>query len=129
MPAANVPMVIDQGEDWTVDIIWTDNFDEPVYVTHPCRLDMVGAGSQVVLTLETNPEIPEGEIPGINLSSDIGLLQLHAGKEQTGALQPGRYYYDLMVTCDDDNQYTGTQVTRLLFGEVIVNKSITQLGG
>ena len=28
MPAANVPMVIDQGEDWTTDVIWTDNFDE-----------------------------------------------------------------------------------------------------
>lgn len=125
MPAANVPLVIDQGEDWTTDIIWTDEHDEPVPLVHPCRLDVRSMGGQVAFTLETNPETPEGEIPGINVSTDIGLLQLHASHEVTAALAPGVYHYDLFVTCDDENEYAGLQRTRLLYGSVTVNKRVT----
>ena len=127
MSAANVPLIIDQGEDWTVQLVWTDSFDEPVYVIHPCRLEIKTKQGQTVVQLETDPEIPDGSIPGINVSSDIGLIQLHVPKEQTVALLPGVYHYDLFATMDDDNEYTGTQVTRLLYGDVTVNKRITRL--
>ena len=32
MTAANVPMEIDQGEDWSTTIVYTDDFDEPYNV-------------------------------------------------------------------------------------------------
>jgi len=127
MPAANVPIVIDQGEDWTCDIVWTDNYDEPVAVKHPCRMDIKASNGAIVATLETNPDIPDGEIPTINLSEDIGLLQLHMTNEVTEALNPGTYQYDLFASSDDGNVYAGHQITRLLYGEVIVNKRITEM--
>ena len=40
MTAAHVPMVIYQGEDWTTQVVWTDEYDEPVIVVHPCRMDV-----------------------------------------------------------------------------------------
>ena len=127
MPAANVPMVIDQGEDWTTEIVWTDNYDEPVNVVHPCRLDVKAISGQTILSLETDPDIPEGEIPPINISPDLGLIQLHIPRAQTGALLPGQYQYDLFVTCDDGDEFSGLQVTRLLYGQVTVNKRVTQM--
>lgn len=127
MPAPNVPIDVEQGADWTADVIWTDMFDEPVNVIHPCRMDVKSAAGQTVLTLETDPDIPEGEIPSMNLSADIGLIQFHLAKEQTLALLPGTYLYDLFVTCDDDNEYSGTQVTRLMYGQFNVYKTLTRM--
>jgi hypothetical protein len=127
MPAANVPMVIDQGEDWTADVVWTDNFDEPMPVRHPCRMDIRNTAGAIILTLETDTDPPPGTIPSIQLSGDIGLLQLHIDNAVTEALIPGRYLYDLFASSDDGNVYAGNQITRLLFGEVTVNKRITQM--
>lgn len=127
MPAANVPMVIDQGEDWTTDVIWTDNYDEPVNVIHPCRMEIRGIANQVIVSLETNPAIPDGEIPGISVSSDIGLLQLHLTRDVTKNIPTGTYQYDLIVTTDDNDLYAGPQATRLLYGRVTVNKSFARV--
>jgi hypothetical protein len=125
MPAASVPMVIDRGEDWTSDIIYTDSFDEPVEVTHPCRMSVKDSSGATVFTLETDPDIPDGEIPGINFSSDIGLLQLHMTSSATAAISPGLYQYDLFVTVDNGDMIAGPQIIRLLFGHVTINQRIT----
>ncbi len=127
MPAAYVPMDIDQGEDFTTDIVWTDNFDEPVEVIHPCRMDIKGSNGQTIVILETNFDLPEGEIPKIAISTSTGLIQLHLTKEETAAIAPGQYFYDLFVTSDDGNEYSGVQTTRLLYGEVTVNKRFTRM--
>lgn len=128
MSAANVPLVLDQGEDWTTHIVWTDSFDEPLQVVAPCRMDVKSKSGQTQLSLST-PETPppEGEIPEIDLSNDIGLIQLHVTKEVTQALQPGEYHYDLFVTVSDEDAYAGLQTIRLLYGTVTVNKRVTRM--
>lgn len=127
MPAPIVPMVITQGEDFTSDIIWTDNYDDGMNVVHPCRLEVRAAGGQVVLALDSDPDIPEGEIPGISISSDIGLVQLHIPKHVTNGLLPGQYFYDMMVTHDDGNEFVGTQAVPLVAGPCTVNKSYSRV--
>lgn len=127
MPAEGVTLVIDQGEDWTTDVIWTNMFDDPVRVTHPARMEIKTFNGQVVAELESNPDIPDGEIPGINLSEDIGLMQLHIAKDVTASLPPGSYFYDLFATVNDDNTYAGLQVARVLVGTAIVNKRYTHM--
>lgn len=127
MPAASVPMVIDQGEDFTTDIIWTDNFDEPVEVSDPCRLEIKDDSGATVFTLESDPDPDPGDIPGIAISSEIGLLQLHMDHFSTASMTPGFYQYDLFVTMDDGDMVAGPQVTRLLYGNVTVNKRITRM--
>lgn len=126
MPAANVTLVIDQGEDFTTQIIWTDDQGQAHVLAAPMRLDIKGAGNQPVLSLTTpDTPIPDGTIPEISYSSEIGMIQLHIPKEQTEALPAGMYQYDMFVTVDDNDAYAGTQQFRLLVGQVVVNQRIT----
>ena len=126
MGAANVPLDIDQGEDWTATIVYTDDLDEPHNVVAPCRLDIKSKTGQTQLSLSTpDVEPPEGEIPEINLSSEIGLIQLHIEDGVTANLVPGVYLYDLFITVNDGDEYVGNQVQRLIQGQVTVNKRTT----
>ena len=127
MAEAVVPMVINQGEDWTSEVVWTDNYDEPIPVVHPCRMDIKGLDGQTVYQLETNPDLPEGEIPSIGLSTNVGLIQLHIPYTVTQGLNPGEYHYDLFATVDYGTTFPGPQRERLLYGSVTVNKRVTQM--
>ena len=129
MSAANVPIEIDQGEDWTGSIVYTDDFDEPYNVIPPCRMDIKNAGGATQLSLTTpDAEPPDGTIPEIALSSEEGLIQLHIEDSVTGAMVPGGYKYDLFITVNDGNEYAGNQVQRIIYGSVTVNQRVTQLG-
>jgi hypothetical protein len=128
MSAGYVPMDIDQGEDFSASIVYTDDFDQPLNVIAPCRLDIKNNLGATQLSLTTpDVELPEGAIPEIGLSSEIGLIQLHIEDEVTAALMPGVYMYDLFVTVNDGDEYAGNQIQRLIYGEVNVNRRYTQL--
>ena len=128
MAAANVPMEIDQGEDWTSSIVYTNDFDEPYNVIAPCRLDIKTPQGATQLSLTTpDSEVPPGTIPEIALSSEIGLLQLHIEDSVTANLLPGVYKYDLFITVNDGNEYAGNQVQRIIYGDVTVNQRVTKL--
>lgn len=128
MPAAPLSLVIDQGEDYSAQIVWTDDYDEPHNVVAPCRMDIKDSLGSTLLTLATpDEEPPPGVIPAIGLSSDIGMIQLHIPKEITSLMLSGEYHYDLFVSVDDGAVYAGNQVSRLLYGGVTVNKRFTQL--
>ena len=126
MPAANVPIVIDQGEDYTAQIIWTDADGAGQKLAAPIRMDIMGAGGQIVMSL-TTPEVeaPDNQVPEITFSPDIGLIQIHIDKGQTAALPAGQYVYDMFCTINDGEAYAGNQQVRLLVGQVTVNKRIT----
>lgn len=125
--AETVPMVIDQGEDWTVEIVWTDNFDEPNPVVHPCRMAIRSTSGQTIAELLTDPTLPTGTVPSIAVSTETGLIQLHLAASQTSAMPPGQYHYDLFITLDTGQTYPGPQTIRLLYGPVTVNKRVTLL--
>ena len=104
--------------------------DEPYNVIPPCQLDIKNKQGATQLSLTTpEEEVPEGTIPEIGLSSEIGLIQLHIEDLVTAALLPGVYSYDLFVTVDDGNEYAGAQTQRLIQGECTVNKRTTQMTG
>lgn len=125
MPAANVPLVIDQGEDFTAQIIWTNGRGEPNKVTLPIRMDVVDTTVPVLSLTTPAEELPQGEVPEISYSTELGLIQIHITKEATSALVPGVYSYDLFASVDDGALYAGNQVQRLIAGVVTVNKRIT----
>lgn len=121
-----VPMDVYQGEDWTSQIVWTDDFDEPLPVIAPCRMDIKDGTGNLLITLETpEEELPEGEIPSISLSTDIGLVQLHIEDSVTSAFVPGLYHYDLFLTVSDEGAYAGEQQIPLIYGPVTVSKRTT----
>lgn len=123
--AENLTLSIDQGEDWTTDLVFTDDYNEPLSVVHPCRLDIKANTGGLLYTLETNPDLPDGEVPTINLSTEIGLLQLHIEDSVTALFPPGDYHYDLFITVDDGS--SGPQRLRPLYGQCQVHKRITAM--
>jgi hypothetical protein len=127
MTAANLPIVLDQGEDWAAQMIWTDDYNDPIPVVHPCVLTVKSKAGATLLTLETDPDIPEGEIPGIDYSTDMGLIQLYVDSATSSALANGTHSYDLFVTVDDGNDYSGAQWNRLCQGTFTVNKKLSTL--
>lgn len=129
MPAAAfVPIDIYQGEDFTAQIIWTDDQDEPQAITAPARLDIKNNTGALQLSLMTPiTELPDGAIPQIGISSDIGLIQLHIEDSVTEAMVPGLYTYDFFVTADDGGIYAGDQRVALMSGPVNVLKRTTRM--
>lgn len=128
MGAAFVPLDIDQGEDWTASIVYTDELDQPHNVIAPCRLDIKSSTGATQLSLSTpDVDLPEGEIPEIGLSSELGLIQLHIEDGVTAGMVPGVYQYDLFVTVNDGDEYVGDQVQRLIKGQCTVNQRVTVL--
>lgn len=125
--AENLSITIDQGEDWTTDLIFTDDYNEPLAVVHPCRMDIKSQAGSLVLSLESDPDLPDGEIPTINISTGVGLLQLHVEDAVTAAMPPGEHYYDLFITIDNGTSTSGPQRLRPLNGKVTVNKRITMM--
>lgn len=127
MSAGEVHLEIYQGEDWTADIIWNDQFGRGIPIKHPCRMDILASDNSNLVTLETNPDIPDGEIPSINFSNNIGLIQLHLTNSVTTAFQPGEYKFDLFVTTDTDPDFGGSQVIPIIRGPVTVRKRVTAM--
>ena len=127
MPHNELNLEIVQGEDWTADVIWADQNGQGIAVQHPCRMDVKDKLGSTLITLETNPDIPEGEIPSINFSNDIGLLQLHIENTVSAEFPIGRYFFDLFVTTDTDEEYGGSQVVPVIGGTVDVIKRYTEL--
>jgi len=128
MSAGVLPLVIDQGEDWTVQLVVTNDWDEPINVIGPCRLDIKDKTGATLISLDdTAPPEGSGTIPEITVSSSIGMIQLHITHTATAAMSPGTYGYDLFVTVDDGAEYAGNQIIRLIAGEVLVNRRITEM--
>jgi hypothetical protein len=126
MAAAEVNLEIDQGEDWACQIVWTDSLDAPQLITDPARLDAKDKTGATVLSLQTPASPPpDGTIPEIAISNEMGLIQLYVDKATTGAMVPGQYLYDLFVTANDGDAYAGNQTHRLMAGTLTVNKRTT----
>ena len=101
--------------------------DQPYNVIAPCRLDIKSHRADPALPGHPGCRLPDGTIPEIALSSEIGLIQLHIEDTVTAALMPGVYKYDLFVTVNDGNEYAGNQIQRIVRGEVTVNQRVTVL--
>lgn len=126
MAAGRIDLVIDQGEDWTAQIYWTDYYNDPHKVTAPMSMHVKSPLGQTVADLYTPDETwPAGEVAPILYNTETGWIQLHIPATQTNTIPPGNYNYDLFVNIDDGAEYVGTQSVRLLAGTVSVSKRIT----
>lgn len=128
MAAGRVDFIIEQGEDWTCQLVWTDYFDNPMQVTTPMRMAIKSQYGQVAHELIV-PDVPPAadEIPAISYNTESGLIQLHMDDDQTAALNPGIYSYDLFCSVEDNAAYAGTQQVKLIYGSVTVRGRVTKL--
>lgn len=132
MAAGRADLVIDQGEDFTAQIYWTNYFDEPFPVVPPMRMHIRSSLGQTVADLYVpDTPAPDGTINPIEYNQSTGWVQLHIPESQTSTMPAGVYQYDLFVHVDaGDYQVAGQtqdfyQSVRLLWGQVSVNQRIT----
>jgi len=126
MPLATVGLDIDQGEDWTCQIVLTGQTGDAMNVIGPMQMDLRNQVGQLVLSLN-DPQVGDTGIPEITYSSDIGLIQIHIKRSVTAALEAGEYQYDLFCTVTDYDIYAGNQRLRVLNGSATVNKRVTEM--
>lgn len=105
-----------QGATFNVTLTWRDDADALINLTgYTARMD-------VRATLEESvPEITLNTTNGrIVLGGAAGTIQLLVPATDTAALDAGNYVYDLELV-------TGSTVTRLIEGAVVVDREVTRL--
>ena len=127
MALANVPLDVYQGEDWSAQIIVTDQNNETVSLVRPMQMDIVNVFGELMLSLTVPLSGTDGVIPEIDFSPDIGLIQLHIARAVTAALPAGTYSYDLFASVSDGAAYAGNQRIAVLNGSFNVSKRITEM--
>lgn len=115
MTAGIYNTTIDQGSMWNVIFVYKDPNDNPINLTGytaAMQLRQTYDSATAALTLTT-------ENGGIIITGATGTVTVTATDEQTGALEPGYYVYDLELT-------VGTNVYRLVQGQITVAEQVTR---
>lgn len=123
--SAPVDLEIDQGADFGCQIYWTSMDQEPFTVLAPMRMEIRDDVGNTMYTLATTDGASTGT-QTILYNSDTGLVQLMIPASDTATFPPGRYNYDLFVTYQDNAVTNATRLTRLISGNVYVERRITR---
>ena len=115
MASANYSTTIDQGADWYINFIYQDSTGTAINLT----------GYTAALQIRSLPSDPTSFLSltsssGIVITPATGKLAVHATAAQTGAIDAGRYYYDLEITSPT------AMITRLVQGQVQVSAQVTR---
>ena len=116
MAAATYNGVIDQGADWYINFTYEDSTGTPINLTGytaALQLRSLPADSATALSLTSSS--------GITITAATGLIAVHATAAQTGAIDTGRYYYDLEITLT-----SSSVVTRIIQGQITVSAQVTR---
>ena len=106
---------IDQGATWSLIVTYNDPNGDPINLTNATaalQLRTSPLARTAALTLDTED--------GIVINPLEGTLDITATPEQTGAILPQRYTYDLEL-------YLGNSVTRLIEGTILVSPETTRV--
>jgi hypothetical protein len=119
---------MEQGEDFTAQVVVQDQWMNPLTVKEPMQMDIDDIYGQLILRLQP-PAGPEEEEPGLTYSTDVGLIQIHIDKTQSVSIDPGIYRYDLFCSVKDFDEgvYSGPQRLSILKGKFIVNRRVTEM--
>lgn len=110
-----VEINIDIGEDFAAQLYWVDEFNNPIDVIAPCRMDAKDAEGTVVLSFRTgNTAATESTIT----LGGQGFIQLTSPKAITEDLEPGSYACDLFATVNNNSVFEDQEV-KVFSGYVI----------
>ena len=116
MTAGIYNATIDQGSVWSVIFVYKDPSDNPINLTGytaAMQLRQSYDSTAADLTLTT----ANG---GIVIIGATGTVTVTATDEQTEALSPGYYVYDLELV-------SGANVSRLVQGQITVAEQVTRV--
>lgn len=116
MTAGIYNATIDQGAVWSVIFVYKDPNNNPINLTGytaAMQLRQTYESATADLTLTTSNG-------GISIVGATGTITVTATDEQTGALTPGYYVYDLELT-------SGANISRLVQGQITVAEQVTRV--
>jgi len=114
MSAAIHNLIIDQGADWKINLVYKDSAGDIIPLTsYTAALQLRTAYDAATAALS----LTNGS--GITITANQGLIAIRATATQTGALAAGDYVYDLELTVSGE-------VTRLIQGRVTVRPQVTR---
>ena len=116
MTAGIYNFTIDQGAQYTTQIIWADSSGNPINLT--------GYSAAMQLRLQAASPNPASlnltsSNGGITITPLAGEMDILMTSAQTGSLDPGFYVYDLEIAL-------GSVVTRIIQGQITVSAQVTQ---
>jgi len=127
---------MEQGEDFGLQVVWTDNVNESYKVCHPMRLQARASTGQTILDLSTvdqEDELSGGTEPSIQYSTQGGVVQIIVPASQTETMPVGTLFYDLFVSYKSDTSdfITGeptstVRLSKLIKGKIIVEGRVTK---
>ena len=132
----NIDLNVKAGADYTAQIFWWDDYDNPVPVIGPLRMDvrtMDDARRLVITCADTAINYADNARGYLSASDTSGLIEVFIPMWVTSRIEPGRYTYDLFAnyrrTLDSDlrtpawGQY---HVRSVAAGTVTVYPNITE---
>ena len=125
MSAGVVDLVIDQGEDWSIQIFWTDMYNNALPVVDPMQMDIKNDAGQVIYSMMYG--VLEGTVETISYAGDSGFIQLQIPAAITNQFVPGNYYYDLFISTPDPDSDIPVKRTRLIKGQVFVDAKVSNV--
>jgi hypothetical protein len=114
MAAATHDVIIDQGANWRVDVVYKDPAGVPINLSnYTAQLQLRTSYDAVSASLN----LSSGS--GITITANSGRIAISATATQTGALVAGDYVYDLEINLSG-------VITRLIQGRAIVRPQVTR---
>lgn len=120
-----VEFEIVRGEDWSVQIFWTDEYDEPVPVSEPVLMDVKDSTGQIAMRFTTSTDSESA--PHVTMSGTLGFLQLTVPRSVTALLVPGRYVCDMFAAVADTTGPFVRQAQQLFVGTVLVHNRLSDI--
>lgn len=122
-----VDIVVDKGEDFAFQAYWTDQYDEPLAVSHPMKMMVKSLVGSVINTYISTSDTPGGGLlQYLTYNQSSGLIQLSLPDSHTNGLTPGTYKYDLWANVLDPDDLSNTaKRTKLFGGSFVVVDAVT----
>lgn len=125
--AGIVDLVIDQGADWAAQFYWADHYGVPFNVVPPIRMQVRDNLNQVVLERVHDPDLGEGMVQNILYNGATGLIQVIVSADESNAIPPGIYSYDLFSSFIDPSPNAEEQrKAKIMAGKFIVEGRVTR---
>lgn len=129
-----VDLHVKQGADYTAQVYWVDDYDEPVPVTAPAKMEVRtnDENRTLLLTAENIEEIGGDTTLGyLSVSATAGLIELYIPAAATELLPVGVHVYDLFANYKRYDSIPGTttwgdyHVRNVISGMMVVHPAVT----
>ena len=121
MTTARAHITVDQGADFGMQLIWTDQNNQPYRVVHPCRMQVRANTGQCILDVVSHASPGK---PRLAYSTDGGVIQMMVSSGVTRRLPVGKHSFDLLASYED--QVNGVRrIAKVLSGTLTVEPTLT----